>query len=51
MFGKYIPARYKGGRIQLESEMPLGKAVIVENGDTLLKINNAALSVSKPALG
>jgi hypothetical protein len=28
--------------IQLELEMPLGKALIEENGYSLLKINNAA---------
>jgi hypothetical protein len=29
-------------RIQLELETPLGKVLIVENGYSLLKINNAA---------
>jgi hypothetical protein len=36
--------------IQLELESPLGKALIEENGYSLLKINNAAKSVSKPSL-
>jgi hypothetical protein len=36
--------------IQLALETPLGKALIEENGYSLLKINNAAYSVSKPAL-
>jgi hypothetical protein len=35
--------------IQLELETPLGKALIEENSYYLVEINNAALSVSKPA--
>jgi len=35
--------------IQLELETPLCKALVEENGDSLLKINNVALSASKPA--
>jgi len=36
--------------IQLELETSLGKALIEEKGYSLLKINNAAENVSKPAL-
>ena len=35
---------------QLEIETPLGKALIEENSYSIVEINNAALSVSKPAL-
>jgi len=35
--------------IQLELETPLSKALIEDNGYSLLKINNVAKSVSKPA--
>jgi hypothetical protein len=35
--------------IQLELETPLGKALIEENSYSIVEINNAALSVSKPA--
>jgi len=36
--------------IQLELETSLGKALIEDNGCSLVEINNAAESVSKPAL-
>jgi hypothetical protein len=35
--------------IQLELETPLGKALIEENSYSIVEINNAAKSVSKPA--
>jgi hypothetical protein len=37
--------------IQLELETPLGKALIEENSYSIVEINNAALNVSKLALG
>jgi len=36
--------------VQLELETPLGKALIEENGYSLVEINNAAYRFSKPAL-